>query len=375
MFWENFLAWLFAKEAKSTTGIKPTNRGTCLNCKNGLGPEISFCPLCGQKAHQSKLTAWSLIKDFFGSLFNLDNGLYRSLAGLPIPGLLSKQFISGKRKSYLNPVRLFLITLIVHLSVLTNLVPFDNLNASLVRYHEDIGETKALRKFEELKYDSTHLILGCDVDTIQALVFDNYYQEDSTDFIVYDPEVYMNGGPKSKYRVAFADIFDMPTEEFLTTYKLNTWWEQLAARQIITAVRDPSGAIRFGVGNLVWSVLSTIIIVGLLMKLLYLRRKRFFVEHLVVLFNIHSFSFLLVSLVFLINPMFKVTEDAQSTGYTFNNPAYLVVILFFFLSLKTYYNQGWIKTFIKFGVIGVFYLLTLLTMIVLVTLISLLLFN
>lgn len=362
------MAWLLAQETKSSAGIKARAMEACLNCKNGLGPDISYCSVCGQKTHDTKLTVVSLIKDFFGSLFNLDNGLYRSLAGLPIPGFLSKQFISGKRKSYLNPVRLFLITLIVHLTAITNLVPFESINRSLTEYHEQLGQSKIYQQFQDLDQQTPELMTGCDIDTVRSILFEGMREsQDSTNFNITG----------RSHRIATSDIFDMPVDEFIEVYKIETWWEKLLARQALRTARDPSGAIRFGVGNLIWSVFSTIIITGLFMKLLYIRRNRFFVEHLIVLFNIHSFAFLVVSIGFIISGLQNNTDMGSDGNFNLQLGGFghLISLIFFFLSIKYYYQQGWFKSWIKFTIIGWTYLFTLISMIVLVTVISLFLFN
>jgi len=357
------MAWLLAKGTQSAVGIKARPIEECLNCKNQLAQEVAYCPVCGQKTHETKLTVLSLLSDFFGSLFNLDNGMYRSLAGLPVPGFLSKQFMSGKRKSYLNPVRLFLLTLIVHLSVLTNLVPFDLLNQSVTEYHEQLGQEKALEKFQKIQEDPSMADPSCNLDSIKQYVFEDVEVQTDSVNVFYD------------YKFKFRDMVDMPSDEFVGAYGLESYWERLGAQQIQRTVRDPSGAIRFGVGNLVWSVLSTIIITGLFMKLLYIRRKRFFVEHLIVLFNIHSFAFVIVSIEFLIK-YFSVSETtSEEFNMTIGGLTYLMAAIFFFLSMKFYYNQGWIKSWIKFTMVGFTYIFTLFSMILLVTLISLFFFN
>jgi len=348
MFWQNFMAWLLAKETKSVAGIKAREMEECLNCKKGLDSDITFCPICGQKTHETKLTLWSLLGDFFGSLFNIENGIYRSFISLPIPGFLSKQFISGKRKSYLNPVRLFLITLILHLTVLTNLVPFDYISTLNTKLHEEIGQKKIAAKFEEMGSSSQDLIGACDIKKLHS-----------------DRE--------REYRIAIADMYEMPVEELFTKYGIVNYWEKTIGQQIIRTMRDPPGAIRFGVGNLIWSILSTIILTGLFMKLIYIRRKRFFVEHLIVLFNIHSFCFLVASAGFWYN-----TNNDLVNGNFQMSPGLIpgiIITLFFFLSMKFYYKQGWIKTFIKFGMVGFIYFILLSAMISIVTIISLFFFS
>jgi len=360
------MAWLLAMETKSQGGIKAKSMKTCLNCKNELGNGIAFCPVCGQKAHETKLTVWSLLSDFFGSLFNLDNGLYRSLLGLPIPAFLSKQFMSGKRKSYLNPVRLFLITLIIHLSVLTNLVPFDWINESNTILHEEIGQKKVAERLDKIQESSPELLTTCDTDTLSTILFEDLNtQQDSQRFT----------GFQNEYNIKMSDLYDMPVETFISTYGIESYWEKMIARQAMRTVRDPAGAIRFGVSNLIWSILSTILITGLFMKLLYIRRKRYFVEHLIVLFNIHSFCFLIASVGFWLNTKLEFTETSTSFNPEPGIIPSIIIVLFFYLSLKFYYKQGWIKTFIKYSLISWVYIIIMITMISLVTLISLFFFS
>jgi len=368
------MAWLLAKETKSVAGIKAREMEECLNCKKGLDPEITFCPICGQKTHETKLTLWSLLGDFFGSLFNIENGIYRSFISLPIPGFLSKQFISGKRKSYLNPVRLFLITLILHLTVLTNLVPFDYISTLNTKLHEEIGQKKIAAKFEEIGTSSQVLIGACDMDTLSSILFEDIeIGRDSSYYPSFEPTKKLHSDVIGEYRIAIADIYEMPVEELFTKYGIVNYWEKTIGQQIIRTMRDPPGAIRFGVGNLIWSILSTIILTGLFMKLIYIRRRRFFVEHLIVLFNIHSFCFLVASAGFWYN-----TNNDLVNGNFQMSPGLIpgiIITLFFFLSMKFYYKQGWIKTFIKFGMVGFIYFILLSAMISIVTIISLFFFS
>jgi len=379
MNWDYFMVWFAARAKAGKKGVRHHPMDECLNCEEKLEKEQYFCPHCGQKVHNSKLTVWSLIGEFFAGIFNLDNGVYRSLINLPRPGYLSKKFMSGRRKRYLNPIRLFLVTLIIHIAVLSNIAPIEEVNRASAHYLEQIGQKKLQTKYYAIKDTSALSLDNCELDSLESLVFSTVSIANDTLHLFSRKEgqssvINDDGNPIGRllerdYKFHRGDMYDMSVDEFLQTYKAETYWERIGMTQLIRTMRDPAGAIRFGMGNLIWSVLSTIIILGLFMKLLYIRNNRYYVEHLIVLFNVHSFAFLLASLGFYI-------------GFTVHGPenviddyAFLIIMLFFFLSIKFYYQQGWIKSFIKFVMIGFLYLFMLIVMVLLVTIVSLFFFK
>ena len=374
MKWDYFFIWLASKANHKKKGLRHNPMDVCLNCQFKLEKDQYFCPNCGQKVHHSKLSVGSLFAEFFGSIFNIDNGIYRSLMYLPVPAYLSKKFINGKRKRYLNPVRFFLLTLILHVAVITNIIPFEDISRSTAENIENIGKQELFSEFSAQKPELQEHFGACDIDTLGTIIFGNRNTADDTltifDFNQSSADSPINrfiNNPKFAFRTT--DMLNLPIDTFLVRYNAQTPAEKVIMSQIVRTFRDPPGAMRFGIGNLIWSVLSAILLVALLMKLLYIRRKRYLVEHLIVLFNVHSFAFILASIALYIWGNFLNFEGAA------HNWAYLAIAIFFFLSIKRYYGQGWFKSFIKFAMIGVFYFISLVFMIVLVFVISLFFFK
>jgi ABC-type multidrug transport system permease subunit len=101
------------------------------------------------------------------------------------------------------------------------------------------------------------------------------------------------------------------------------------------------------------------------MKLLYIRRKRYYVEHLIFGFHFHAFAFIILGIIAL--------------AY-FEIPEWLLGILIFtifaylFLAMKRFYQQGIFKTFVKFCAVILGYLFAAIFGIVVVFLVSLFLF-
>lgn len=79
----------------------------CKNCKSQL--DGAFCASCGQRDVNLERPIWSLIGDIFKETFELDGRsaltakiLFRS------PGMLTYEFLAGRRRTYTSPLRLYL---------------------------------------------------------------------------------------------------------------------------------------------------------------------------------------------------------------------------------------------------------------------------
>src|SRR6267154_1350621 len=103
-----------------------------------------------------------------------------------------------------------------------------------------------------------------------------------------------------------------------------------------------------------------------LMKLLYWRPRRYYLEHLLLLIHNHAFVFLLLSIFML------ATHWVSSTGWNTLFSLLLVAYLarYLYRSMKVVYAQSGLRTFLKFIVLGFAYLVSGLCMLVGVTLYS-----
>lgn len=80
---------------------------TCLNCRHVV--EQKFCPNCGQENTDSRKTFHHLFIHFFEDLTHYENAFWRTIKNLLFkPSSLTKEYLSGKRLSYLAPVRLYI---------------------------------------------------------------------------------------------------------------------------------------------------------------------------------------------------------------------------------------------------------------------------
>lgn len=80
---------------------------TCLNCRHVV--EQKFCPNCGQENTDTRKTFHHLFFHFFEDLTHYENAFWRTIKNLLFkPSALTKEYLSGKRLSYLAPVRLYI---------------------------------------------------------------------------------------------------------------------------------------------------------------------------------------------------------------------------------------------------------------------------
>ncbi len=80
---------------------------TCLNCRHVV--ESRYCPNCGQENTDTRKTFHHLFIHFFEDLTHYENAFWKTIRNLLFkPSSLTKEYLSGKRLSYLAPVRLYI---------------------------------------------------------------------------------------------------------------------------------------------------------------------------------------------------------------------------------------------------------------------------
>jgi hypothetical protein len=89
----------------------------CTNCGEPFVPEPRrFCPECGQETHIQPPTLAEFAQQFGGAYLSTEGALWRSLKLLLLqPGELTRQYLAGRRKHYVLPLRLFLSVSLVFL--------------------------------------------------------------------------------------------------------------------------------------------------------------------------------------------------------------------------------------------------------------------
>lgn len=80
----------------------------CLNCNYSFKESENYCPNCSQENHDLKIPFKHFIEEILESLFHFDNKVWLSIKTLFFyPGKITKDFLEGKRVSFVPPMRLY----------------------------------------------------------------------------------------------------------------------------------------------------------------------------------------------------------------------------------------------------------------------------
>jgi hypothetical protein len=111
--------------------------------------------------------------------------------------------------------------------------------------------------------------------------------------------------------------------------------------------------------NIPTMMLCCIPLFALVLKILYVRQRRYYIEHLVYALHIHTFVYVAVVVISLVAMLAERVAPPLQTA--------AVLVLSFtvfaqvFLSIRRVYRQGWFMTSFKFGIGGITYLVVLST--------------
>jgi len=353
-----------------TENQENTNQSECLNCHEQLPATASFCPNCGQKATTGLISLKAFIQNFLDNVFNLDSRIVQTLKWLFIPAKLTQEYFKGKHKTYYHPIRLYLVMSIIFFAALKFGGEIGD-GRDIVKMNFDGKETT----LEEMIEKEAHKIVFLEeLDTLSAQIevfqegeaktaLDSLKKRIGDGLINRDSFNLTLAGEKRMFD--YKDMLTLDGKELIEKYEIKGFWNQLLVKQSIHFAHDQTGYVRELLHNIPLMLLAMMPFLALFMKLLYIRRNRFYVEHLVLNFHHHAFAFLLLTVIFVL---------PKSIRELLLLPAIIAIFIFLYLTMKRYYGQVHGKTILKFVAFNIFYLFSFLIVLLITLIISLLLF-
>ena len=336
----------------------------CLNCDATLFEDATHCHSCGQAIKDARMTVRALMSNFLSNLFNLDGKIWRTLRHMWKPAYLTKEYVSGKRMRYFNPARFFAITLILHFILLTYSMSHSDLGLDSLNDIENITKSELVTQYDTI---ATQLIPQADsiqIDTLRRTLFGNVKRvEDDTLF--YNVILYTD---LSKYGILRKDAYTLSSKELYKKYEITGWWEQLFIRQTVRINKNKESTLTYIIGNLSWVVILVVFFIAMIMKLLYVRGSYYYVEHAVLMMLVHAKTFFVINTLMIIMICLPDMQEDLKGGFT--TTAYILAVLYLFITLKMYYQQGWFKTILKFAIIGITYMIAMLFFMTIVSIIG-----
>lgn len=328
----------------------------CLNC--GTTVQGRFCHVCGQENIELKEGFWHLVQHFFYDITHFDGKFFHSLKYLfSRPGFLAKEYLAGRRNSYLNPVRMYVFT-----SAFFFLLFFSFLYNNDIKSSVTITDINGKSPAEIDKMDSASF----------ARFTANINKEDKK------PAVPMTRAEFGKYvdslKVFLGFHFTSQRYKSQAEYdsllaagvKKHNWLERKLirkeiamnekyhndTRQIIQSFRSKL------LHNLPQMLFISLPLFALILKLLYIRRKQFYyIDH--AIFSIYLYIFLFLSMLVLLS-MTRLNDQLHwgVLGFVLGM-LYFGLFVYEYIALLKFYRQGWFKTLVKFFLVNILFFIVL----------------
>lgn len=323
--------------------LKERKEKNCLNCHIHL--KGRFCHRCGQENIEPKETVWHLINHFFQDITHFDGKFFSSLKYLVTkPGFLSKEYMIGRRASYINPIRMYIFTSAFFFLIFFSFFKIDQKSVFTTDMN---GKTYA------------------QIEAMDSLAFDaftrNVNKEDKK------PAIPMSRQQFKKY---FDSSVDQANFQFTPGHykskaeydsllrsgkKKHNWLErQLVYKniEINEKFRGRKGEIFSSFANILLHSLPQMLFILLplfafILKLLYIRRKEYYyVNH--GIFSIHFYIFSFIGMLV----MFGLSKLNSTLNWGFITLIEVLIGfgIFFYLykAMRNFYQQRRAKTVLKF---------------------------
>ncbi|WP_266367852.1 DUF3667 domain-containing protein [Tellurirhabdus rosea] len=387
----------------------------CPNCNTALNPEDNFCPTCGQENHDLKLPLSHLLYEFVESITHFDNKLWNTLkAVFTRPGRMTSEFLEGKRARYVPPARLYVFVSVIFFFLITKFADY-RLEKSTENGLLAIKGSESIRGL--LEQDSLLKVRG--LESIASIPLEysvgangstylgqyRTMQNGQLDSLLRKGKVTITDQNRERLRQALRLLPDTVRPErgielipvdgretaniaFASEEEQNRFDQTIrraSNAEVDSVVRAAGGEVNFlnriavrnggrltgfmngksetlrEITNLFLKKLSVIMFVlmpfvAFLLYLFYARRKqyrRYYFDHLIFSVHAHSVIFLFFSLALGVTYFMNESTTDQVLNWTL-----WLCWLYFLLSLKEVYKQGWVRTTVKFLLLSVMYSVT-----------------
>lgn len=265
-----------------------------------------------------------MIFDALGAFFAFDSKAIRSIPRLLFqPGKLTTEYLEGKRETYLAPFRLYLFISIILFLTIPLIVQEDKIITNIEGGSEEVIDSLK-QNFEGAELDSLLELADDNGLNFSLLSFDS---EDTTDI--------RRWSQATKLVEDGTSIRDAVDSSF---HDEKAWARLLIVRLMKVQEEKGRGLITEFINSSSYTLFLFLPMFALILKLFYIRRSRYYIEHLIFALHYFSFFFVLITLWLLILYFF---------GFM---PFWIVFIpafFYFLFALKRVYAQSWGKTSLK----------------------------
>jgi Protein of unknown function (DUF3667) len=322
----------------------------CENC--GAELQGHWCAGCGQPAIEYRRSFRHVVADLLNEFLNWDSKFFATIALLIFkPWRLTNEFLAGKRVRYANPLRLYLLASILF---------FFAVNYGTKGIHFDPSKLDAKDR-AELQSD----LKDTDLPPQARQKLEALLQESSPS----PPPSLPTNEPSSQpvpendqQKREYGKIGERPFVVFddaKSTTPFERWIEGRAKEKMGEKGTKMGLFISTLFSNLPYMMLCCIPLFALVLKVLYMRRRIFYIDHLIYALHIHTFFYAGVMLIVLATIGLTRFAPGAIAGWLITL-LWIAFVTQIFLSIRFVYRQGWFFSIFKFLFGGLAYLVVLL---------------
>ena len=320
----------------------------CLNC--GSTVEDRYCSHCGQENIIVKESFGHLFRHFFEDVTHYDSKFFTTIKDLALkPGFLTKEYMSGRRASYLHPIRMYVfISFLYFLAAFTFSHSSHNLESAT-------GQRAALSAKRELADSLQHILqetgTSTPADSIKSVALAgtiNRLQLDS----LQEEEIEFNVIGNIDYKVLkeyHEQQAALPAEKRDRGIKpwLYGHWFAKIEQHGESVLEILIGKTQHAMPKLMFLLLP-LFAWGL--KLFYDKKKYYYGDHAIFSLHFHSAAFLLFFVIAALNKVLPVFfANILSLLELF------ILIIYLTIALKNTYQQSFVVSLIKALVLSLIY--------------------
>lgn len=356
----------------------------CLNCGDPTPGE--YCPTCGQRKVVVQASVRTLVMDVLEDQFILDKRLPRTLGTLLLkPGYMTVEHVNGRVVRYIHPFRLYLVTSLIFFLLLSffslRLVRratsetggaavamvvdstgggVASLDSALAQIDEQMADTTTppvaratLRATRSQIAEQRAELLGPGDSAAVSVARDSAAAQDNAGLPGADSVA--DEGAEGR------DTTDAAARAPDTLGAMFGWDDnppevsvgiQAADSALVGRIQRLGGMTPREAAetltNTFFNYAPTLMFIllplfAVVLKLLYFRSRRYYAEHFVFLLHVHSFVFLLATIMLVLG---------NWVGGWLETLLGLWMLAYIYLAMLRVYRQGWLKTFVKYWTLG-----------------------
>jgi len=331
---------------------KYRKESNCLNC--GHHVEEHFCTHCGQENIEIKEDAIHMISHAIADYFHFESKFFGTIKPLLMqPGYLSKLYVAGKRVAFIHPIRLYIFISIVFFLFMLSSSKSEKAEKEAVQTTHTTKKKQADLKIETLEQDLKNPALTSAQRDSMIKVAVAEATEKSTemnDFTINDEWVNKTDTTVNAYENRQNALPAKQRDNFLKHYIIR---KNLEIRKYPNAGEKITEDIKHNVPKMMFILLP---LFALILKLVYFRSKKYYYEHLIYSFHVHSALFLSL---LILNVLTWFFDLFYGISFLLNTVWFVYAFWYIYRSLRTFYgSRRWVTAakfaFLLFGYMLVF---------------------